>query len=405
MLFEDGFECRTKIVEATRDRNSKNNHCCECKYADDCAHYEDVTNQDTKAYLKLTCAHCALYIDRVCGNDGDKCCIRKMENGEWCTKVTDAWNFAKSCRHFKFEKTFIDFVLEGNPFENAHRHMERYFEYIDKRQDLSTQRLKLAGKLMAVDNGEFEDGIMSNVCASSDNGTRCWACERQPKNLVGVQYVEIRPRLNEDHMRKQIAKRINICAINNLRYRKLCLEKAGAQWEFCQQLRGQAGMCTVNCNQRHNIHSSMALLNLRFRTKLNDIAHWPRQNYEMDHVCGVRGDRCGCGREWNEDGTLHSFDGPCVWMARTGDVISMTYDRDIHEGINPVTSYGEFAIHHACRCLPSIMLSRHSPNAARLMKGGGGSNEYYKDCCNLKSISCGENCCVCVHYCSSNFTC
>ena len=404
MLFKDGFECCTKIIEATRDRNSKNNHCCECKYADDCAHYEDVTNQDTKAYLKLTCAHCALYIDRVCGNDGDKCCIRKMENGEWCTKVTDAWNFAKSCRHFKFEKTFIDFVLEGNPFENAHRHMERYFEYIDKHQDLSTQRLKLAGKLMVVDNGEFKDGIMSNVCASSDNGTRCWACERQPKNLVGVQYVEIRPRLNEDHMRKQIAKRINVCAINNLRYRKLCLEKAGAQWEFRQQLCGQAGMCTVNCNQHHNIHSSMALLNLRFRTKLNDIAHWPRQNYKMDHVCGVRGDRCGCGREWNEDGTLHSFDGPCVWMARTGDVISMTYDRDIHEGINPVTSYGEFAIHHACRCLPSIMLSRHSPNAARLMKGGG-SNEYYKDCCNLKSISCGENCCVCVHYCSSNFTC
>ena len=400
ILFRDGFESRTKINEAYATRNDSNDFCCECTYGS-CTHHEDVTNEMTKAYLKLTCAYCAIRIERPC-DDTIRCCIRKMEDGEWCTTVTDAWTFAKTCRHFNFEKTFIDFVLEGNPFENLHRHTERYFEYIDKRQDLTTQCLKLAGRM--VKEGGFEDGIMSNVCKYSDNGTRCWACERQPKDSVGVRYIEIRPRVNEDHARKQIAKRVNVCAINNLRYRKVCLEKVGTQWEFRQQLRGQAGMCTINCNQRHNLHSSMATLPLRFRTKFNDIAHWPRQNYEIDHVSGVSGDKCGCGREWNDSGTVHYLWGSCVWMPRTGDVISMTYDRDIHEGMNPITSYGEFAVHHACRCLPSVTLLRHCPSTLRLRKGGG-SNDYYKDCCNWKSVSCGENCSSCVHYCSSNFTC
>ena len=403
-LFEDGFNYRVKFHEVAQRKNSHNDFCCECTYAS-CQHYEEIREASTLDYLRLTCAYCTMRIEKTCDR-GSACCIRKMESNEWCNTITDASTFVKKCRHFEFERAFIYFVMEGNPFENAHRHMERYFEYIDKRQDLTTQRLKLAGKLSVVKEGSFVDGLMFNVCKSSDNGTRCWACERQSKDSIGVQYVEIRPKINEGNSRKQIAKRVNVCAINNLKYRKLCLADVPNQWVYRQQLRNQTGMCTINCNQRHNLHSGLATLTVRFRTKFNDVGHWPRQNYEADHVSGVSGDKCGCGREWSDDGRVHSLGllSKCLWTRRTGDVISMTYDRDIYEGINPVTSFGEFAVHHACRCLPSMTLLKHCPSTERLRRGGG-TNEHDKDCCSWKSVSCGENCSSCVHYCSCNFTC
>ena len=99
----------------------------------------------------------------------------------------------KHCRHFAYERCVIDFILEGNPFENAQRHTERYFNYIDKRQDLTSQRLMSCKVLVrhhhhndAVDAGHCgsEGGLLGNLCKPSDNGIHCVMCELQPTEAL-----------------------------------------------------------------------------------------------------------------------------------------------------------------------------------------------------------------------------
>ena len=36
-------------------------------------------------------------------------------------------------------------------------------------------------------------------------------------------------------------------------------------------------------------------------TTVDDTAHWPRQNYEKDHISNVRRLQCGCGEKWSHD--------------------------------------------------------------------------------------------------------
>ena len=78
-----------------------------------------------------------------------------MREGTLTNSVEELYDFVKDCRHFQYEMCAIDFMIEGNPFENAERHTERYFEYINSRQDLSSQRL-LSTKALVRDHHRFD---------------------------------------------------------------------------------------------------------------------------------------------------------------------------------------------------------------------------------------------------------
>ena len=234
-------------------------------------------DEKSKEYLCATCAYCALKINKKCTEDGGRtCCLRMMRHGPWPESLEAMWKFVKHCRHFAYERCVIDFILEGNPFENAQHHTERYFNYIDKRQDLTSQRLISCKALVrhhhhndAVDAGHCgsEGGLLGNLCKPSDNGIRCLTCELQPTEDIGEKFIDIRPKINEDHARKQIAKRINVSVINDLSLRKVRLEKCASIITFREQIQKSLGFCGINCNQRHNLSSGLSYLPIHFRTE------------------------------------------------------------------------------------------------------------------------------------------
>ena len=45
--------------------------------------------------------------------------------------------------------------------------------------------------------------------------------------------------------------------------------------------------------------SSLSMMPINFCTMMDDMVHWPRKNYEEDHVANVCGFSCGCGRKWD----------------------------------------------------------------------------------------------------------
>ena len=146
--------------------------CCDCLYVE-CAHY-DSSNHDkvldavTRLYLKSTCPYCLAKIGKRCTNETD-CCILTMRNGTPTNSVEELYNFIKDCRHFAYEMCAIDFVIEGNPFENAERHTKRYFDYIDVRQDLSSQHL-LSTKILVRDHHHLDfPSFITTLLASGQN--------------------------------------------------------------------------------------------------------------------------------------------------------------------------------------------------------------------------------------------
>ena len=141
------------------------------------------------------------------------------------------------------------------------------------------------------------------------------------------------------------------------------------------------------------LHFTLLALNLRSR--MNDTVHWPRQNYNKDHVANVCGKLCGCGMEWRKDMKLHQLS-TCAWMNRTGDVINADYDKATNEDLNTVNSYCEFAIKTACRCIPSWSLLKHGclPNRNTTVFGHD-----LRTRCEFGESSCKRYCSACVHYC------
>ena len=419
LLFKDGLESHVDFFELHKGRNRKVPSCCDCSYLE-CDHYDltdhdKVLDEETKTYLRSTCPYCLVKVGKRCDETTTMtCCIRAMRT-LLLTKssVEELWNFVKDCHHFTYEMCAIDFVVEGNPFENAERHTERYFNYIDSKQDMSSQRL-LSTRILVKDHLLDDDkqccsregGLMSNLCKPSKNGVRCVTCERQPIEHVGKRFVEIRPRVNKDNARKQIAKRVNVCAINDLSLRKIRLDCCGDLLTYGKKIRETLGFCGMNCNQRHNVSSSLSYLPIYFRTKMNDTAHWPRQNYERDHASNVNGVECGCGRPWQASGQLHNFESSsCGWMKATGDVICGDFDANMHEGINPITLYVGLATSHACRCIPSMSLLKHMRGRSRIREGATSSTSGRCSCGWNEAVCSSPNCSTCIHYCSLSFTC
>ena len=90
----------------------------------------------------------------------------------------------------------------------------------------------------------------------------------------------------------------NLPSCNDLQLRKVHLCKVKNSKDLCCSRRKSYGVCGVNCNLRHNLHSNMNL-----RSRVGEPIHWPHQNYEIDHVANVGGRVCGCGEEWNKNKT------------------------------------------------------------------------------------------------------
>ena len=179
LLFRDGFESRIDFFELHKGRNRKVPSCCDCSYVE-CDHYDStdhdkVLDEEAKTYLRSTCPYCLVKVGKRCTAD-TTCCIRAMRKGTLTKSVEELWNFVKDCRHFTYEMCAIDFVVEGNLFENAERHTERYFNYIDSKQDMSSQCL-LSTRILVKDHllndkqcCSREGGLMSNLCKPSENG-------------------------------------------------------------------------------------------------------------------------------------------------------------------------------------------------------------------------------------------
>ena len=181
LFFKDGFESCIDFFELHKGRNRKVPSCCDCSYVE-CDHYDTtdhdkVLNEETKTYLRSTCPYCLVKVGKRC-TAADDCCIRAMRT--LLTKlVEELWNFVKDCRHFMYEMCAIDFVVEGNLFENAECYTEHYFNYIDSKQDMSSQRL-LSTRILVKDHllddnkqqccSSREGGLMSNLCKPSENG-------------------------------------------------------------------------------------------------------------------------------------------------------------------------------------------------------------------------------------------
>ena len=169
----------------------------------------------SKRYLSLTCPICIFKIAKSCSRQfsGD-CCIWGMKKDHIFTNVEEASAFCLNCYHFSYERSYLDFCIEGNIFENALRHGIRYFNLINHGDDFTSQRfgvLNLNTRYVAEairnsihDTHNADFSMMNVICKSFSNGTRCANCEMQSIEDHGVNYVKIRPKTNEDYHRSQI---------------------------------------------------------------------------------------------------------------------------------------------------------------------------------------------------------
>ena len=130
-LFKDTFESRKEFINLHENSRIGFSHpnedeyfCCECEYVK-CTHFDDEKSLDTssRCYLALTCPICAVKIGKSCNRffAGD-CCIYKMKNKHMFNSLKEASEFCLNCYHFLYERSYLDFCIEGNIFENALRH-------------------------------------------------------------------------------------------------------------------------------------------------------------------------------------------------------------------------------------------------------------------------------------------
>ena len=70
-----------------------------------------------------------------------KCCREEMKMRKSFRDVNEAADFLKTCKHFVYKRSYLDFSLEGNLFENAMQHAIRYFSNIHRRYDGCIQNL------------------------------------------------------------------------------------------------------------------------------------------------------------------------------------------------------------------------------------------------------------------------
>ena len=136
----------------------------------------------TLTYLTSTCPICAFKISKSCGKNEDDCCIKRMENRDGFVNLQEAVDFSTNCYDFLYERHYIYFCIEGNLFENALRHIIRYFNFINHSDDFTSQRLMMVNlnlkyvKSIVVNGGGISVNNASDlpylhaICKSSANG-------------------------------------------------------------------------------------------------------------------------------------------------------------------------------------------------------------------------------------------
>ena len=88
----------------------------------------------------------------------------------------------------------------------------------------------------------------------------------------------LRPKSNDDYVRKQMALRINVSLINHLGTRKVCLTECQDLIALQHLRRGRYRYCGTNCNLHQNSSSTLTMLPLNLRMCVYDTIHWPRHN-------------------------------------------------------------------------------------------------------------------------------
>ena len=116
--------------------------------------------------------------------------------------------------------------MEGNIFENVHRHAIRYFLSIDVAEAFTSQRFKqlsMSDEVVSKLNLSHCIALLNTICRIGNNGAKCANCEMQEDSIRNSYYVPLRPKSNEDHLRKQVALRIKVCPVNHLGTRRIRL--------------------------------------------------------------------------------------------------------------------------------------------------------------------------------------
>ena len=104
-----------------------------------------------------------------CCNQFWNCCIVRMRLGKAFTSITQAVVMSSNCYHFIYERSFIDFCIEGNIYENSRCHSLRYFQNFG-----GWQAMSLGGGVTVMEKWEILVGWVTKVCLKC---TKSWGRE------------------------------------------------------------------------------------------------------------------------------------------------------------------------------------------------------------------------------------
>ena len=235
-LFKDLFLLRSKFFEIRRGgkgsffTNYNQYFCCECDYVK-CNHFDDVNHlsQSSRDYYSDMCPVCVFKLNRPCYRTSDACCIKGMKKRLRCSSLDEADALIRNCYHFNYKRSYLNLCMEGNLFENAHRHVIKYFNLINCTEDFMTQQfktLKLSEnyvKKCFLNEVSSDIAMLNTISKSHANGAHCLNCKMQSANDCGINYVKIRPKMNKDAYQSQVVRRINVTPINDMSMRKIDL--------------------------------------------------------------------------------------------------------------------------------------------------------------------------------------
>ena len=98
--------------------------------------------------------------------------------------IQQAASFTSECFHFKYERACIELCVEGNVYENAHRHLMRYFANIDMPEPFTSQcfkQLSMLNKVVSSGKASPSVALLNTACKTHSNGLRCANCEMLDK--------------------------------------------------------------------------------------------------------------------------------------------------------------------------------------------------------------------------------
>ena len=128
MLFKDCCDSRTEFINLHTNgclfgvgekRKRGQRDSCSCWYKQ-CNHYGDIKGLSKKSltYYRAICPMCVMTVSPLCSQFWN-CCIVRLRFGKKFSSLCEAEAFACGYHHVKYEKSFIDFCVEGNIYENS----------------------------------------------------------------------------------------------------------------------------------------------------------------------------------------------------------------------------------------------------------------------------------------------